>query len=65
MKIKRGIYYALVLAGGGFLFLASSFALPEIGLALGFALLMAGLFGLSRSNKPSDGASDTGEDEEI
>ena len=65
MKIKRAIYYVLVLAGGGFLFLASNFALREIGLALGFVLIMAGLYGLSRSNKPPDEALNTEEDEEI
>ena len=65
MKIKKGIYYALVLMGGGFLFLASGFAYPEIGLALGFVLIMAGLYGLSRSNKPREEASDPAEDEEV
>lgn len=65
MKIKRGIYYVLVLAGGGFLFLASGFALPEIGLALGFVLIMAGLYGLSRSNKNQEDTANIKEDEEL
>jgi hypothetical protein len=54
MKTKRGIYYILVFAGAGLLFLASSFSFSEVGLALGFALLMAGLYGLSKGRDKKD-----------
>ena len=54
MKTKRGISYVLVLAGGTLLFLASSFSFREAWLALGFALLMVGLYGLTQ-RKDRDG----------
>ena len=49
MKTKRPINYVLIIAGAGCLFLSASFPFKEIGLAVGFALLMAGLYGLSRN----------------
>lgn len=47
MKIKRGFYYSGVLAGAILLIFSSGFGIPEYALALGFALLMAGLYGLT------------------
>jgi len=47
MKIKRGFYYGSVLGGAILLIFSSSFGIPEFALALGFALLMAGLYGLT------------------
>lgn len=47
MKIKRGINYALVIAGALLLFTASYLEHPEVGLAMGFAFLMAGIYRLS------------------
>lgn len=68
MKINRGFYYFSVLAGATLLILSAGFRLVEVGLALGFVFLMAGLYGLSRpgqsgENPPkdtSDGASEKG-----
>lgn len=47
MKIKRGFYYGAVLVGAILLIFSSGFGVPEFALALGFALLMAGLYGLT------------------
>ena len=47
MKIKRLFYYSAVLGGAILLIFSSSFGVPEYALALGFALLMAGLYGLA------------------
>ncbi len=51
MKINRGFYYFSVLAGATLLILSSGFRVVEVGLALGFVLLMAGLYGLSRPGR--------------
>ena len=48
MKIKRLFYYSAVLGGAILLIFSSGFGVPEYALALGFALLMAGLYGLTR-----------------
>jgi hypothetical protein len=48
MKIKRGFYYSAVLGGAILLIFSSGFPVPEFALALGFALLMAVLYGLAR-----------------
>jgi len=50
MKIKRGFYYSAVLAGAILLIFSSGLGVPEYALALGFALLMAGLYGLTRGS---------------
>lgn len=47
MKIKKGINYAMVLAGALLLFTATFLEFPEIGLGAGFALLMAGVYRIS------------------
>jgi hypothetical protein len=47
MKIKRGFYYSAVLGGAILLIFSSMFGVPEFALALGFVLLMAGLYGLT------------------
>ena len=47
MKIKRGFYYSAVLGGAILLIFSSAFGVPEFALALGFVLLMAGLYGLT------------------
>ena len=47
MKIKRSIYYSAVQGGAILLIFSSVFGVPEFALALGFALLMAGLYGLT------------------
>lgn len=65
MKIKRGINYALVLAGAILLFYASCFAFREVGLALGFILIMAGLYRLSRKNKPLEESINSKENEDV
>ena len=56
MKIKKGINYALGLTGVLLLFTASYLEYSEIGLAAGFALLMAAIYRFSRhtgeSGKP-------------
>ena len=64
MKINRGIYYILVLAGAFLLFTASFFAFREVGLALGFSLLMAGLYGLSRQRNSTEGDSPSTEEDD-
>ena len=64
MKINRGIYYFLVVAGTTLLFTASLFEFREVGLALGFSLLMAGLYGLSRQRKSMDENSEATQDNE-
>lgn len=56
MKIKRGFYYGSVLGGAFLLIFSSWFPIPEGVMALGFALLMGGLYGVtlgsgSRSTK--------------
>ena len=48
MKIKPPIYFASALAGAAALFLGPGLVGREVGLAAGFALLMFGLYGLSR-----------------
>lgn len=48
MKIKAPIYLAAALAGALALFLGPGLLGKELGLAAGFALLMFGLYGLSR-----------------
>ncbi|MEJ2584527.1 MAG: hypothetical protein P8Z38_05615 [Robiginitalea sp.] len=47
MKIKRGIYYGSALGGATLLIFSSAFEIPELSMAVGFALLMAGLYGLT------------------
>ena len=47
MKIKKGINYAMALAGVILLFSASSMEYEEIALGVGFALLMAGIYKIS------------------
>lgn len=54
MKIKHAIYFVIAMAGAAFLFLSNTFRVKELGLALGFSLLMLGLYGLSRRNLPAD-----------
>ncbi len=57
MKIKQPIYLAAVLAGALALFLGPELVGKELGLAAGFAILMFGLYGLSRrsgGDKPSN-----------
>ena len=56
MKIKRGFYYSAVLGGAILLIFSSSFGVPEYALALGFALLMGGLYGLTRGRGASNGS---------
>ena len=51
MKIKRGFYYSAVLGGAILLIFSSGFEVPEFALALGFALLMAGLYGLTLGSR--------------
>ena len=63
MKIKPPIYFAAALAGVAALFLAPSWLGQELGLALGFALLLFGLYGMTRSI-PS-GQDETPEDHEL
>ena len=57
MKTKRAIYYILVIAGACLLFASSAFSSREVGLAMGFILLMGGLYGLSRSAGSPEGDS--------
>lgn len=57
MKIKRAIYFVFALSGAAFLFLSGSFRVKELGLALGFSLLMLGLYGLSKRTLPTEGES--------
>lgn len=59
MKIKRGFYYSAVLVGAILLIFSSVFGVPEFALALGFILLMAGLYGLTLGSP----AANTGEKE--
>ncbi len=47
MKIKKGINYVLVFTGALLLFTATFLEYPEIGLGVGFALLMAGIYRIS------------------
>ena len=47
MKIKPPIYFAAALLGVAALFLAPQWLGREVGLALGFALLLFGLYGMS------------------
>lgn len=54
MKIKRGFYYGAVLGGAILLILSSGFEIPELGMALGFALLMAGLYGVTLGSRAPD-----------
>ena len=62
MKINRSFYYLSALAGAALLILSSAFPVVEVGLALGFILLMAGLFGLSRPGQsPENPQKDTGD----
>jgi uncharacterized protein (DUF58 family) len=53
MKIKHAIYFVCALAGAAFLFLSNTFRIKELGLALGFSLLMLGLYDLSKRNLPA------------
>ncbi len=61
MKTKRVFYYGAVLAGGILLIFSSGFKVPELAMAAGFALLMAGLYGLSRSNNTPDTEKEKGD----
>ena len=54
MKIKRSFYYGAVLGGATLLIFSSGFEVPELAMALGFALLMAGLYGLTLGNRAPD-----------
>jgi hypothetical protein len=65
MKINRGINYTLVLAGAVLLFFASSFEFQEVGLALGFILIMAGLYRLSQRSTPLDESTNPKEDADV
>jgi hypothetical protein len=57
MKIKTGINYAMALTGAILLFAASSMEYAEIGLGVGFALLMAGIYRISLSTGQGPGQS--------
>ena len=62
MKINRGFYYFSVLAGATLLILSAGFRVVEVGLALGFVFLMAGLYGLTRpGSSPENPPKDTGD----
>ena len=55
----------MVLAGGCLLFLASSFSSPEVVMAAGFILVMAGLYRFSRRSTPSGDQHNSEQDDEI
>lgn len=63
MKIKQPIYLASTLAGGLALFLGPGLVGKELGLAAGFALLMFGLYGLSRRSGEKPPTGENGADE--
>ena len=54
MKIKAPIYLAAAVAGALALFMGPDLLGTELGLATGFALLMFGLYGLSRRTASED-----------
>ena len=54
MKIKRSFYYGAVLGGTILLISSSGFQVPELAMALGFVLLMAGLYGLTAGRRAPD-----------
>ncbi|HSR61061.1 MAG TPA: hypothetical protein VLL47_09915 [Robiginitalea sp.] len=64
MKIKLPIYFAAALTGVLALFLGPELIGKELGLAAGFALLMFGLYGLSRSSGGSSSQNENGPDEQ-
>lgn len=66
MKTKRTIYFILAVSGTVLLFASAAFEIREVGLALGFSLLMLGLYGISKGNS-SGGTSSLkgGSDDEI
>jgi hypothetical protein len=57
MKIKTGINYAMALAGATLLFAAASMEHEAIGLGMGFALLMAGIYRISQHTGQAPGQS--------
>jgi hypothetical protein len=62
MKIKRSFYYGAVLGGTTLLIFSSGFEVPELAMALGFVLLMAGLYGLNHGRRaPDNNAKNTDE----
>lgn len=64
MKIKLLIYFAAALAGVLALFLGPELIGKELGLAVGFTLLMFGLYGLSRSSGGAASQNENGPDEQ-
>lgn len=62
MKIKPRIYFASALAGVLALFLGPGLFGKELGLAAGFALLMFGLYGLSRRTGGEQSSRENGTD---
>ena len=63
MKIKAPIYFASALAGVLALFLGPELLGREVGLAIGFTLLMFGLYGLSRRTSVASPDPQSQEDE--
>lgn len=63
MKIKAPIYFAAALAGALALFLGPDLLGRELGLAVGFTLLMFGLYGLSRRSTAEEPDPQSKEDE--
>ena len=59
MKIKRSFYYAASLGGAILLIFSSAFEIPEGAMALGFALLMAGLYGVTLGSGSRSAKEDT------
>jgi hypothetical protein len=51
MKIKRSFYYGALLGGAILLIFSSGFEVPELAMALGFILLMTGLYGLTQGGR--------------
>ena len=62
MKIKRSFSYGAVLGGTTLLIFSSGLEVPEIAMALGFVLLMAGLYGVTPGRRaPHANAKNTDE----